>query len=47
VQQQERALTEAHRWARQARRYAICALASSGIGILLATTALLTGLTHV
>jgi len=44
VQQQERALTEAHRWARQARRDAIYALGASGIGILLATIALLTGL---
>jgi hypothetical protein len=47
VQQQERALAEAHRWGRQARRCAICALGSSGIGILLATIALLAGLFHV
>jgi len=47
VQQQEQALTEAHRWARQARHDAICALGSSGIGILLATIALLAGLIHV
>jgi hypothetical protein len=46
VQRQERALTEAHRWARQARRDAIFALASSGMGILLASIALLMGLIH-
>jgi hypothetical protein len=46
VQQQEQARTAAHRWARQARRYAIFALASSGIGMLLATIALLTGRIH-
>jgi hypothetical protein len=43
VQRQEQALTQAHRWARQARSYAIRALWSSGIGILLAAIALFTG----
>jgi hypothetical protein len=47
VQQQERALTEAHRWARQARHYAICTLGSSSLRILLATIVLLMGLIHV
>jgi hypothetical protein len=40
VQREERALTEAHRWA---RHHAICALWSAGIGILLATIALFHG----
>lgn len=43
VQRQEQAFAEAHRWARQARSYAICALWSAGIGILLAAIALFTG----
>jgi hypothetical protein len=43
VQRQERALTQAHRWAHQARRHATWAFGSAGIGILLAAIALLTG----
>src|SRR5215216_8091894 len=43
VQRQEQTLREAHRWARQGRRYATWALWSSGIGVLLAAIALLTG----
>jgi hypothetical protein len=43
VQRQEQTLREAHRWARQAHRYALGTLWSSGIGILLAAIALLTG----
>ena len=43
VQHQERAFKEAHRWARQARRHAIWALWSAGVGVLLAAIALLTG----
>ena len=43
VQRQEQALTQAYRWARQARSYAICTLWSSGIGVLLAAIALFTG----
>jgi hypothetical protein len=41
VQQEEAALREAHRWARQARRDASRALYCSGAGILLAAVALL------
>jgi hypothetical protein len=43
VQRQERAFREAHQWARQARRDAGRALWSSGLGLLLAAIALLTG----
>ena len=43
VQRQEQAVGEAHRWARQARRGAVYALWSAGLGILLAALALLTG----
>ena len=43
VQRQERALAQAHRWARQARWHAVWALGSAGFGILLAASALLTG----
>jgi hypothetical protein len=43
VQREEQAVKEAQRWARQAHRYAVRALWSSGIGILLAAIALLTG----
>jgi hypothetical protein len=43
VQRQEQALTQAHRWARQARCCATWALWSSGIGILLAAIALFMG----
>jgi hypothetical protein len=43
VQHQERTLTQAHRWARQARRRATWALWSAGIGIPLAAVALLAG----
>jgi hypothetical protein len=43
VQRQEQAFKEAHRWARQARRNTTWALWSSGIGLLLAVIALLTG----
>ena len=43
VQRQELALREAHQWARQGRRHAALALWSSGVGVLLAAIALLTG----
>src|SRR5918995_3810065 len=43
VQRQEQNLREAHRWARQARRHATWALGSSGVGLLLAAIALVTG----
>jgi hypothetical protein len=43
VQRQEQAVREAHRWARQARRNTTWAQWSSGLGILLAAIALLTG----
>jgi hypothetical protein len=43
VQRQEQAFHETRRWARQARRNTIWALSSAGIGILLASIALLTG----
>jgi len=43
VQRQEQAFRQAHRWARQARRDAVRALWASGIGLLLAAIALLTG----
>ena len=43
VQRQEQTLRQAHRWARQARRHAIWALWSAGVGVLLAAIALLTG----
>jgi hypothetical protein len=43
VQRQEQTLKQAHRWARQARRHAAWALWGSGVGILLAAIALLTG----
>jgi hypothetical protein len=43
VQREERTVKEAHRWAWRARRNAIWGLWSSGIGILLAAIALLTG----
>ena len=43
VQRQEQNLREAHRWARQARRYATWALWSSGVGVLLAAIVLLMG----
>jgi hypothetical protein len=43
VQRQELALKEAHLWARQSRRYAAWALWASGVGVLLAAIALLTG----
>jgi hypothetical protein len=43
VQRQEQTLRQAHRWARQARRHATWALGSSGVGLLLAAIALLTG----
>ena len=42
VQRQEQALTQAHRWARQARRHALLALWSAGVAILLAAVALRT-----
>jgi hypothetical protein len=42
VQRQEWAFREAHRWARHAHRAAAWALGSAGVGVLLATTALLT-----
>ena len=42
VQDQEANLRQAREWAWAAHRYAIWALASSGIGILLAAAALLT-----
>jgi len=43
VQREEQAFKEAHRWARRAHRHAIWALWCSGVGILLAVVALLTG----
>jgi hypothetical protein len=43
VQQEEAALREAHGWARAARRHASVALWSSGVAILLAVFALLSG----
>jgi hypothetical protein len=43
VQREELAFREAHRWAGQARSYAIGALWSSGVGLLLAAIALLRG----
>jgi hypothetical protein len=43
VQRQEQTVREAHRWARQARRNAVYALWGSGVGVLLAAIALLTG----
>jgi hypothetical protein len=43
VQRQEQTLRQAHRWARQARRHATWALGSSGVGLLLAAIALVTG----
>jgi hypothetical protein len=43
VQRQEQTVRQAHRWARQARRHAAWALWGSGVGILLAAIALLTG----
>jgi hypothetical protein len=43
VQRQERTLAQAHRWAHQARRHAIWALWSAGVGILLALVGLQTG----
>jgi hypothetical protein len=43
VQREEQAFKEAHRWARRAHRQASWALWCSGIGILLAVVALLTG----
>jgi hypothetical protein len=43
VQRQERALTQAYRWARQARRNAIWALGSASVGILLALVGLQAG----
>jgi hypothetical protein len=42
VQREEQAFKEAHRWARRAHRWAIWALWSSGVGILLAVIALFT-----
>jgi hypothetical protein len=42
VQREEQAFKEAHRWAWRAHRYAIWALWSSGLGILLAVIALFT-----
>jgi len=43
VQREEQTVKEAHWWAGQARRNATWALWASGIGILLAAIALLTG----
>jgi hypothetical protein len=43
VQREEQALKEAHSWARHAHRQAVCALWSSGVGVLLAVVAVLTG----
>ena len=43
VQREEDSLRAAERWARQAHRFAIWALCSSGAGILLAAIALLNG----
>ena len=43
VQRKELAVRQAQGWARRAHRYAVCALWSSGVGILLAAIALATG----
>jgi len=43
VQQEENRLRATRRWARQARSFAIWALCSAGVGILLAAIALLRG----
>jgi hypothetical protein len=43
VQRQEQTLKQTHRWAHQARHHAAWALWGSGVGILLAAIALLTG----
>jgi hypothetical protein len=43
VQRQEQAVREAHWWARRAHRHASWALWCSGIGIVLAIVAVLTG----
>jgi hypothetical protein len=43
VQREERLLREARGWGREARLYAIFALCSSGIAILLAAIVLVTG----
>jgi hypothetical protein len=43
VQAEEARLRQASVWARAAYRYALWALGSSGVGVLLATLALLTG----
>ena len=43
VQREETAFKEAHRWARRAHRHASWALWCSGIGILVAVVAFLTG----
>jgi hypothetical protein len=43
VQRQEQAFHETRRWARQARRHAIWALGSAGVGILLALVGLQVG----
>ena len=43
VQREEDSLRTAESWARQAYRLALCALCSSGAGLLLAAIALLTG----
>ncbi len=43
VQREEQTVKQAHQWARQAHRNAVRALWASGIGILLAAIALLTG----
>ena len=42
VQREEAQLRQAREWARAARRHALWALGSSGIGVLLAVLALLT-----
>jgi hypothetical protein len=43
VQREEQAFKAAHRWARRAHRHASWALWSSGVGILVAVVAFLTG----
>jgi hypothetical protein len=43
VQEEEAGLRQASAYARAAHRYALWALGSSGVGVLLATLALLTG----
>jgi hypothetical protein len=43
VRRQGQTLRQAHRWARQGRRHAALALWSSGVGVLVAAVALLTG----